>query len=721
MRRAMSTKKLPDEIVSLLQYVELNEAGWWDKAIQRLVLGVVWHSDKRLDSPGVMHELQKLLGISINLTRVSKQIEILKANNELIEVSGRLKLPENKITEYTHELVRVQDNQIAAQQVFVEAITEALPTLAKDSAEKIWEVFNRDLLAPMIRDLGVRAYELIAGTRKASDIPNLAEFLNQFPSEMQSLLRRSVIKFLDPKNAESRSYIMRLLNAYFFTEASQLKDKTLQKIIQVVEGKPVFNILFDTNFLFSIFSLHDNPSNEAAVSLINLINETKEYVTVNSYVSPLTIDEAKVVLQSTKRSLESITFTPDVTSAIAESEGCGMIKRYAQERLKYDILPEDYFAPYLFQLIELLQTKGIQLIEEDLDLLRKNPVIRDEIEQQLEFLQKTHGQDAKSFYSVEHDVVLWNFVKQKRPARIDSPISAKYWVITVDYGFLQYDAYRRRLNSSILPICLHPTSLIQMLQFWIPRTTTFEETIINNLRLPFLFQAFGEGDESVTVKLLQTLSYFENISDLSEHTITNMLINKNLRKKIGDSDDANDQIEAIKDFLQIEEAKLRVDLETSNQTIQNEQKANQELAARLEAHVTKQSELEIKNKELELSIANLENQKAQEDSIRSFVTRWVLLPLLIIILASVGLSYVFDFGISKIYQSIIIFTCMALGEVALINSVGLANIYVSDWKPFNQFHKFYKRILALIGTVILGIVATAIYEYYIKPLLFSSP
>ena len=127
------------------------------------------------------------------------------------------------------------------------------------------------------------------------------------------------------------------------------------------------------------------------------------------------------------------------------------------------------------------------------------------------------------------------------------------------------------------------------------------------------------------------------------------------------------------------------------------------------------------NDPLELSIANLENQKAQEDSIRSFVTRWVLLPLLIIILASVGLSYVFDFGISKIYQSIIIFTCMALGEVALINSVGLANIYVSDWKPFNQFHKFYKRILALIGTVILGIVATAIYEYYIKPLLFSSP
>ena len=50
-------RQLPPEIVSLVHHVELNKAGWWDKAIERLILGLLlW-----LDRPLTLEELQAAL------------------------------------------------------------------------------------------------------------------------------------------------------------------------------------------------------------------------------------------------------------------------------------------------------------------------------------------------------------------------------------------------------------------------------------------------------------------------------------------------------------------------------------------------------------------------------------------------------------------------------------------------------------------------------------
>ena len=41
-------KLLPTEVAALVHHVELTRAGWWDKAVHRLVLAAVWLADKPL-------------------------------------------------------------------------------------------------------------------------------------------------------------------------------------------------------------------------------------------------------------------------------------------------------------------------------------------------------------------------------------------------------------------------------------------------------------------------------------------------------------------------------------------------------------------------------------------------------------------------------------------------------------------------------------------------
>jgi hypothetical protein len=41
------TKTLPKEIASLIHHITLNEQGWWDKTIQRLIISALGSVDNK--------------------------------------------------------------------------------------------------------------------------------------------------------------------------------------------------------------------------------------------------------------------------------------------------------------------------------------------------------------------------------------------------------------------------------------------------------------------------------------------------------------------------------------------------------------------------------------------------------------------------------------------------------------------------------------------------
>lgn len=181
----------------------------------------------------------------------------------------------------------------------------------------------------------------------------------------------------------------------------------------------------------------------------------------------------------------------------------------------------------------------------------------DDILARFEFEKSKYKDRAKTYEKLEHDIVLWHFVAGKRPVRVESPLEAIYWVATVDYHFLGFDYFKRRSSGNQVPVCLHPTALIQLLQFWLPRTPQFEEAILGSLRWPFLFQDFDPAAERVTIRILETLARFEHVDELSREVVTSVLVNQALRQKLAVEGDVKKQIELVKEALLEENEKVR--------------------------------------------------------------------------------------------------------------------------------------------------------------------
>ena len=300
-------------------------------------------------------------------------------------------------------------------------------------------------------------------------------------------------------------------------------------------GKPIRFVLFvDTNFLFSLLELHENPSNAASEELRGLIAQLKNNPRIDLVVTPATIEEAKSSIGYTKGQLSGLPSGRNFTEAALQARFSGMAIRFLSERLLRDgkLSVEDWFDPYLKDFVPMARSKGVELFNEKLDGYSTRQDVIDDIHLVMKYEEKFPEVRRKSYPKVAHDMVLWHFVNDKRPAYVESPIDANQWILTVDFRFIGFDAHKQKLSKSKVPLCIHPTSLIQLLQFWIPRTKEFEEAMLGSLRLPFLFQDFDAEAERTSLKILKGIGRFEGNEELSKNTITHVMLNDGLRSRL---------------------------------------------------------------------------------------------------------------------------------------------------------------------------------------------
>lgn len=264
-----SGKLLPTELAALVHHVELNRAGWWDKAVHRLVLAAVWLSEK----PPTILEIQEIMKnefcLTLNDTKVRTATAALESQNILVKLDGpAFRIPEGKRATFEAEINDAESATVKAKIYFGELVAELCPRL--QSADT-WQTFEADFLAPLIKEVGANAYNLIAGQQLTVDKKLVQRFLRRFDEKLHTALSALVSRFLEPKNDAVRTYVSRLLHATFCVEASGLPEHVIQKL-NTSSGRQIsFRIFVDTNFLFSILELHENPSNAAASELLDLI------------------------------------------------------------------------------------------------------------------------------------------------------------------------------------------------------------------------------------------------------------------------------------------------------------------------------------------------------------------------------------------------------------------------------------------------------------------
>jgi hypothetical protein len=548
--------KITREVTALVHHIELNRAGWWDATVKRLILSVVWLHGGTPTPNEIQNLLQNEFKLRLKFPIILSHLDSLEAKNYLIKLpESKYRIPDAHRKDFEKQLADTEAVENAAREFFFSLVAKYCAGLDPD---EVWRTFDHELLQPLLKAVGANAYRLIIGEQLVADWNLVVQFSSKFAPEFKEGLKKLVAAFLDPTKEEVRFYVSRSLHARFCVEASGLSEDILAKITNL-SGKPIrFHIFVDTNFLFSLLELHENPSNEAALELQELLLSLKTNPTVELYVTPRTIEEAKSSIWAAQSRYAVIPSSQNFTQAALDLGFSGMGARFLAERKKRNskITADDWFGPYLNSFVPIAKEKGIQLHNDSMDVYVQRQDVVDDILDVLETQRLRPPERQKTYEKIQHDMILWHAVKDRRAKYVESVLDAEYWILTVDFGLIRFDKRKQQASGQTCPICLHPTSLVQLLQFWVPKTKEFEEAILGSLRLPFLFQEFDVESERTSLRIIDGIARYEGRDSIPEEAILHVVLNEDLRHRLVPTLTEEEKQELIHEAL-LEEMKKR--------------------------------------------------------------------------------------------------------------------------------------------------------------------
>lgn len=595
----------------------------------------------------------------------------------------------------------------------------------------------------MIKSIGANTYRLVNGESGFENNAYLEKFLQKYPDTYTDCLRRALAEFLSPKNSFTRSYVLTCLNVYFLVEAAKIPSKTLEAIEKSQAKKPRFRLFLDTNVLFSILGLHDNPADSSAVTLLNLADSIKDKVELKLYVIPDTVEETRRVISAATSHLNNISVPRNIASAASHFNLGGIVAKYfdVSKRTQERINPQDYFAPYIENLVAILKKKGIEVFGGPIQHMHMRQDVVDDVVTQLEREQAKPDSKQKTYDALQHDVTLWHIVDDARSAALESPLDAVDWVVTLDYRFLGFDKYKQRAINRRVPVCLHPIALAQLLQFWTPMSQDVQDSILSSIQLPLIFHDFSEEDESVTLRIVQAISRFQNAEDLPEDTIRSILVDEALRARISKDVPENLQIELVRDALveQHEMTKKRLadtekKLESLEETKQKGEKKIENLSLKLNVNNTKMAALTTETNSYQTRLAELEqeleSEKIQREAdakllsdlevqaaatadISQFKERAFYIPLIVWILSTVVMYLMLFIGKDILaWQALSVWSLLfAIGWLLLAKYLGKDSKSIEAWGLYKAIDHIAVRVAWVLG-LIAAIIGQKIVDNY---------
>jgi hypothetical protein len=288
-----------------------------------------------------------------------------------------------------------------------------------------------------------------------------------------------------------------------------------------------------------------------------------------------------------------------------------------------------------------------------------------------------------------------------------------------------------------VPIAIHPASLVQVLQFWLPRTVEFEEAIVASIKYPIFFYEYSAESERVTIRILEALSRFEGVGDLPKETVARVLLDEGLRRRLVAEKDIEQQVGVVKEVLVAETAAVRSELaaaqaksEELSRDIGQKSERIAELERLLEERRREESEvagkLRAEREELTRRIGVLEETAKQSvlrrqiasERLRFLAARafgGLVVGVVLGLLLTVGLAHLGQrLAVGRwSYWSTAVAVWAGLLMVWLwwLERNGAAIPAIREWAVFSRVQRFRRRLFATLWAVLLGALGNAFYDW----------
>ena len=351
-------------------------------------------------------------------------------------------------------------------------------------------------------------------------------------------------------------------------------------------------------------------------------------------------------------------------------------------------------------------------------------------------------------------MVLWHFVNDRRPTYTESFSDAQSWVVTIDYGLLRYD--RDHHNQSVgKPVCIHPSMLVQMLRFWLPRDDNFETAVLDSLRIPFIFRSFDSESEKVTLRILEALTRFE-LGDISPATLAQVLVDDAVNAGFKETKEQDAENALAEHGLSTVESELRTSLEAraiqAEEYVETIEVQSEQLEARaiqaeeyagtievqseqLEARAIQAEEyagtIEVQGEQLEESARLIEQQRLERQSLqaeldrrnskestsqvrRTFLLKWIAVPSTVVfIVLALALTLISLQDYSGTRTVLAIFGLPVSGLLVVVRIViwrGSRVPEVSNAGYHKAMRRFQGWIYKTLGALLVAVMAAAIWD-----------
>lgn len=542
--------KLTKELVSLVHYVELNESGWVQKTLVKIILAVLRaRTGGAITKQELREEVKSATTHDFGSGAIEKAIAQLSSDKKLLEnPKACYRLRQEAIREIDEAMAATSAEEAAARARFEALIQEAAPNV---DASTLWTSFENDYLYPLIAKSGANTLNLISGGNTELPTEGLGPVIEQLPAEVREPVTHAIIKFLDPSNQQTCQFILKRVAATFFVSAVSLDNSTIEALDRKRTRKSSVKLFLDTNALFSVLSLHDHDQDDSVQSLMALNRNPNSPVQLKLFVFPETIDEATRVLNAAMLHLGSNPMPSNVARVGMYSNVSGVYGRYFQaaSQSKTGLNPREYFEPYISGLAGILKGRNIEIIDRSLLLSTLDQGFLDDVLTMEEHESKKPEDRRKNHEAIKHDVYVWHCVQRARPLGLASPLDATDWFVTLDKRLLGFDAFKRGRNPNSVPVCIDPSSFIQYAQFWTPRSADFEKALFGSLRLPLLFRDFDSDTEDVTLSILRKMANFEDVHTFSTSELQTILLNQAVRSRFKDAKTSEEEVAIIRDEL----------------------------------------------------------------------------------------------------------------------------------------------------------------------------
>lgn len=737
------TQQMPKTLLQLIEHTELNKSGWWDSALNNVLLATIWMDGKPVSKEQVRDLVVSAFNLDIPVDRVADSIEHLIGSNQLIETENGQVAPTSSVADQMEQRLRdAQSNEDKVRKSFFEKVGDCCTPY---SPEESWNLFIERYFLPLIDMLGARTLQFLGENGTGDDHVGILtdRFVGLFDGSHQTSLRSAIGSFLDPEDLHVRRYVSEHLDASFLVKASGLTSDAILSISKFGQRRPSFRLFLDTNFLFSLLDLHENPSNESTQMLGQTIRQVGNHLSIRLNVIFPTMDEIKRTLRASQANLAGMRMSATLADAALGVRISGIAMRFARANAESErpISAKDYFQPYLRDLTPILRSKGVEVFNaKTADYNQRQDVVNDVLEM-VDSEGLPESEQQRRYNAALHDSILWHFVHDRRPQVFESPMDALFWVVTNDYRLINFDRKRRRAESSAAGVCIHPAELVQMLRLWEPRSTDMEQALMSGLRLPFMFYEYDAGGEAASIRVLKALSRFEHIGYLESDAIRDIVLSDAVRSKTLAATSEEEENEVIRDALLAERQEIadqrdaavraaneaEVALTRERELVQSQTAVGEEIREHAEEQVsTLQAELESAQEETrrkDEQVKALEELLAEKDTqgqVRSARIRAILVRGIGFGLLTATATTGAGFGWIEFKETapLIVLPTMFLAWVVswfVSATTRVHNPDVREWALMGKLIDLRRQSKLLIGALIIGIIANAIWQILIWP------